>query len=244
MEKSSASKRKIADMESKQPSIRVLGQRSIPTSFILGSSNRSKDSRGSVPIEAPNKNLRLSLSDFLERKLHRSPALPKTVQGKQRPFLSPVGCGDVSGSSEGQNKVRKRGRELVDCVIDNLVFEQFKHSRKEREDCRVSCGVNEVGSNSTDDMQESRKRTPFEGGDEKCAARKQLVVLGDDPKPKHKICEDRFAGKTKPKSLYNHYANGGGWWDCNMEGIDSEEVGCSEVWEGMGSITLGGLEWH
>lgn len=39
-------------------------------------------------------------------------------------------------------------------------------------------------------------------------------------------------------------ANGSGWWDCNMEGIDSEEVGCNEVWEGMGSTTLGGLEWH
>lgn len=39
-------------------------------------------------------------------------------------------------------------------------------------------------------------------------------------------------------------ANGGGWWDCNMEGVDNEEVGCNEVWEGMGSTTLGGLEWH
>lgn len=38
--------------------------------------------------------------------------------------------------------------------------------------------------------------------------------------------------------------NGGGWWDDNMEGIDSENVGCSSVWEGIGCTTLGGIEWH
>jgi hypothetical protein len=29
-----------------------------------------------------------------------------------------------------------------------------------------------------------------------------------------------------------------------MEGVDNEEVGYSEVWEGVGSTTLGGIEWH
>ncbi|XP_075516008.1 uncharacterized protein LOC142550844 isoform X5 [Primulina tabacum] len=38
--------------------------------------------------------------------------------------------------------------------------------------------------------------------------------------------------------------NGGGWWDDNMEGIDSENVGCSSAWEGVGCTTLGGIEWH
>ena len=38
--------------------------------------------------------------------------------------------------------------------------------------------------------------------------------------------------------------NGCGWWDCNMEGIDNEEVGVNEVWEGVGSTTLGGIEGH
>ncbi|XP_020249532.1 uncharacterized protein LOC109826931 [Asparagus officinalis] len=38
--------------------------------------------------------------------------------------------------------------------------------------------------------------------------------------------------------------NGRGWWDEDREGVDSEEVGCNDVWEGMGSTTLGGLEWH
>lgn len=39
-------------------------------------------------------------------------------------------------------------------------------------------------------------------------------------------------------------ASGSGWWDSNMEGVDSEEVGLGEVWEGVGSTTLGGIEWH
>lgn len=40
-------------------------------------------------------------------------------------------------------------------------------------------------------------------------------------------------------------ANGRGWWESNMEGIDDEEVGVSEVWEGVGSTTMGGIiNWH
>lgn len=39
-------------------------------------------------------------------------------------------------------------------------------------------------------------------------------------------------------------ANGSGWWDSNMEGVDNDEVGCHEMWEGVGSTTLGGLEWN
>lgn len=29
-----------------------------------------------------------------------------------------------------------------------------------------------------------------------------------------------------------------------MAGVDNEEVGSNEVWEGVGSTTLGGLEWN
>ena len=39
-------------------------------------------------------------------------------------------------------------------------------------------------------------------------------------------------------------AGGSGWWDSDMEGIDNEAVGSSEVWEGVGSATMGGLDWH
>ncbi|GJN20847.1 hypothetical protein PR202_gb08275 [Eleusine coracana subsp. coracana] len=40
-------------------------------------------------------------------------------------------------------------------------------------------------------------------------------------------------------------ASGGGWWHSDMEGVDGEEVGWTDdMWEGMGSVSLGGLEWH
>lgn len=40
-------------------------------------------------------------------------------------------------------------------------------------------------------------------------------------------------------------ANGGGFWDSEMEGVDGEAVGFSEVWEGVGSTTFGGVvDWH
>jgi hypothetical protein len=40
-------------------------------------------------------------------------------------------------------------------------------------------------------------------------------------------------------------ASGGGWWHGDMEGVDGEEVGWTDdMWEGIGSVTLGGLEWH
>jgi hypothetical protein len=36
-------------------------------------------------------------------------------------------------------------------------------------------------------------------------------------------------------------ADVGGWWDTDMVGVDSDEVGSTEIWEGMGSTTIGGL---
>jgi hypothetical protein len=40
-------------------------------------------------------------------------------------------------------------------------------------------------------------------------------------------------------------ASGGGWWHGDKEGVDGEEIGWTDdMWEGMGSVTLGGLEWH
>uniref|UniRef100_A0A0E0M8N0 AAA+ ATPase domain-containing protein n=1 Tax=Oryza punctata TaxID=4537 RepID=A0A0E0M8N0_ORYPU len=54
---------------------------------------------------------------------------------------------------------------------------------------------------------------------------------------------DRRRETRKRKSPLD--ASGGGWWHGEMEGVDGEEVGWTDdMWEGMGSITLGGLEWH
>ncbi|XP_066384759.1 uncharacterized protein [Miscanthus floridulus] len=88
------------------------------------------------------------------------------------------------------------------------------------------------------------------GGDEhgSDAKARRVVVLGDDPRPR----PASWRGRARPtrggeggRALYNHYASGGGWWHGDMEGVDGEEVGWTDdMWEGMGSVTLGGLEWH
>ncbi|KAL7177388.1 hypothetical protein ACSBR2_030695 [Camellia fascicularis] len=233
-------------MNSKHPPVRVLGQRSIASTFLFRTSkpNPSTDCKGDVKIKTLKRDSRVSLSDFLNRKLHRSSVLPSSAQGKDRPFCPPVGKKDVSGSNEGQNGVKEVK------PVHELVFEQLKWTRKENEDCLGSCADGEGGSSCTENMQESRKRKiPSAGEDGKQSAQKHLVVLGDCPRPIHPIPKKKgeersFTASKKPRRLFNHYANGSGWWDYNMEGVDNEEVGCNEVWEGIGSATLGGLDWQ
>ncbi|KAL6971087.1 hypothetical protein U1Q18_030770 [Sarracenia purpurea var. burkii] len=170
-----------------------------------------------------------------------------SAKEKERPFLSPVGSCGISGSNQEHNGTKKKGEAEGNSVLD-LVFEKFKCTGKETEDALDPCDDVEFGSSNTD-MQNARKRkNPFEGEDGKQSERKHLVVLGEVqpkqtcPLPKQKGKEQ--STNKKPKHQFNHYANGCGWWDCNMEGVDNEEVGCSEVWEGIGSATLGGLDWH
>lgn len=42
------------------------------------------------------------------------------------------------------------------------------------------------------------------GGDEKYVARKHLLVLGGDPKPKEKGKDEKYNSKKKQRPLYNH----------------------------------------
>uniref|UniRef100_A0A7N0RCQ5 Uncharacterized protein n=1 Tax=Kalanchoe fedtschenkoi TaxID=63787 RepID=A0A7N0RCQ5_KALFE len=58
------------------------------------------------------------------------------------------------------------------------------------------------------------------------------VVLPETDKDKQKlsssvVCRRNFSG---PLILQN--------------GVDNDEIGACEVWEGVGSSTLGGLDWH
>ncbi|XP_030975925.1 uncharacterized protein LOC115995483 [Quercus lobata] len=229
--------------------MRALGQRSIASSFLSRSSNSSNDFKEGVQNKASKKGSHVSLADFLDRKLHTTSVPPRTVQGKSRPFSSLLGPSprESSGSIDGHNGANKGGEAETNCVTDKVFFEQFKHTGEDTGDCGGSCSFGEVESCNIDEAQESRKRkNPFQGagGDEKYVARKHLLVLGGDPKPKEKGKDEKYNSKKKRRPLYNHYANGCGWWDCNMEGVDNEEVGFSEVWEGVGSTTLGGIEWH
>ncbi|XP_048574346.1 uncharacterized protein LOC125555421 [Triticum urartu] len=100
---------------------------------------------------------------------------------------------------------------------------------------------------------ESRKRkSPFGGNEGRTSSNAgHVVVLGDDPKPRPPATRrgrgrGRLAGRGEgSRGLYNHYASGGGLWEGEQEGVDGEEVGWTDdMWEGMGSITLGGMEWH
>ncbi|GAV66150.1 hypothetical protein CFOL_v3_09660 [Cephalotus follicularis] len=232
-------------MNSKQNPIRALGQRSIRSSFISRSSNPFQGSKEDVKKKASTKVSPVSLSDFLDQKLHKSSVPPNIVQRKESPFSSPVGPREIGGSSDGQMMINKEWEKEKTCLLDKVVLEQFKHTSTEELDCGASC---EAGNCSTADIvQGTRKRiNPFEGGNGEDITRNRVLVLGDDPKPKQNQRQSRFISKKKQRPLhkYNHYANGCGWWDCDMEGVDSEEVGYGEVWEGVGSTTFGGIEWH
>ncbi|XP_058094695.1 uncharacterized protein LOC131240464 isoform X2 [Magnolia sinica] len=226
-------------MKSKRAAVRQFGQLSLPSSFhsnSIPSSKDRKDDTSSKPLTSC-----ISLSDFLDRKLDKT--TQKLIQEKQKSF-STVAIGPVN-----EHMGLKREESGADFFLNRAVFQHFKHKLNEG-DCVRSSGGGELGVfelELTEDREDLRKRkNPFavsRGGDERDSHQGRLVVLGDDPKPKQRGRGNMFTSK-RPKNLFNHYANGSGWWDCNMEGVDSEEVGCSEAWEGMGSTTLGGLEWH
>ncbi|KAJ6705014.1 RNA-BINDING PROTEIN [Salix purpurea] len=276
-------------MHSKQNTIRVLGQRSIPSSFIFRSSNPGAiDSNQEGQKEDSKKNPRISFSDFLDKRLHKSPVVHKTVKGKSRPFWTPLGPPiNGGGFTDHRNEVQKE-KEERSFVLDDMVFQQFKPTSGEKGDDVISVGdgekrdgmgpfskkrnsssafgigssggcdfgtsitsfvkgsnhVGEVGISTVNDVPGSRKRNLFGGGGQNHTARKPSLVLGVHPSPSQKGRKENSIGNKKRRPLYNHYANGSGWWDCDMEGVDSEEVGYGEIWEGIGSTTFGGIEWH
>ncbi|KAK6929586.1 hypothetical protein RJ641_003680 [Dillenia turbinata] len=206
-----------------ESTLRGSGQRSIKSSFIFTSTkNRSNDTTKGDQNSAPKKDVRVSLSDFLNRKLHKAYVPSKSVQGKQRPFSSAV---SRENDVDGEIGVKER-KEEEEFVLNRGVFEQFKRNESE------NCG-GEISGCDSGDLQESRKRkNPFQGGEEKLTAKRHLLVLGGDPTPKQSAKSKDSMGKENSTPQFNPYANGSGWWDCDREGIDNEEVGFNEVWEG------------
>ncbi|KAL4273664.1 hypothetical protein GQ457_13G016710 [Hibiscus cannabinus] len=229
-------------MNSKQTPTRVFGQYSIASSFLSRSSHPSKEVKEDLGHKVSKK--LTSLSDFLNQKLPRSSGVPKTVQEKSRPFSSLVSRNEGE-STDKQNESRKEDAIEKDDAINKVVFEQFKQGNSEKTDSISSSSV--VGEEENPDNSRKR-RNPFEGIHEKRRTRKPFLVLGEEDDPQNirkrgkKECS---TSNEKQKPHYNHYANGSGWWDCEMEGVDSEEVGYGEVWEGVGSTTFGGIvDWH
>ncbi|GKB09729.1 hypothetical protein Tco_0838041 [Tanacetum coccineum] len=145
---------------------------------------------------------------------------------------------------------KTKGRELDGLL--GVVLEQFKPSKENEKDNFIDLDDEIQSSILTQTQDSSRRRNTFGGVADllfyclygKAPAPKRLVVLGDDPKPRKTNYNRPFIRKEKPLPLYNHYAGGSGWWDSDMEGIDNEAVGSNEVWEGVGSATMGGLDWH
>lgn len=171
-------------------------------------------------------------------------------------------------SSVGSSAKNGGGREAGGAsALNAAVFRRFNGSSPPaaRAECSAEAAEDDGGSGSgvrldVEDIAaagsrhpESRKRkSPLGGGGERSTGNaRHVVVLGDDPKPRPPPLArrgrrggpaDRGQGDN---GLYNHYASGGGLWQGEQEGVDGEEVGWTEdMWEGMGSITLGGMEWH
>ncbi|XP_073051609.1 uncharacterized protein [Primulina eburnea] len=239
-------------MKSKQPSIRPAGQRSITSTVLFSGPKGSSVCDKDVGIKASTQQgSQLSLSDFLKRKVRRTSAPHSSrvncvctycniryyKQGKEQPFMSPLSC-EVSNSNVVGVNSNDGGEADANLSFDS-VLQMLKNNGEEKKDCS-----NISAPNDTHDLQQARNReNPFEDHD-KPSAGKVLAVLGDDIRPIQSRKRKKFSSKEDSKPLFNHYENGGGWWDDNMEGIDSENVGCSSAWEGVGCTTLGGIEWH
>ncbi|CAK9236956.1 unnamed protein product [Sphagnum troendelagicum] len=76
----------------------------------------------------------------------------------------------------------------------------------------------------------------FQSGHSKSKSQ-HLLVLGDHPRPaRHR----RFQSKReRPGVVFNHYDDGGGWWNEGRVGVESEAVGSMGIWEGLGSMSFG-----
>lgn len=95
-----------------------------------------------------------------------------------RPFTSPLVPRGDGGSTDDRMGVEKEGKER-NSVIDEVVFEQFKHASPEKGYSIYSCGVDgndvELGTSSTqfdldsthvnsnNDQETRKRRIPFEG---------------------------------------------------------------------------------
>ncbi|GFP98319.1 hypothetical protein PHJA_001975800 [Phtheirospermum japonicum] len=230
-------------MNSKNSQLRPFGQRSITSTLLFRAASNRDCERDVETKVSSGKGSRASLSDFLNRKLHRSSVLPTSVQEKELPFSSPNTAEQSERGANGES-VKKEGREAETKFSIDGAFNMFKNIERDKTDSKNSLSANETDIFYVDDIQQKRKRKNLnEGHDNKPTAQKRLVVLGEDSKPVQRSRTKKIA-KEEPIPLFNHYKNGSGWWNDSMEGVDNEEVGCNDVWEGVGCTTLGGIEWH
>lgn len=206
-------------------SIRQFGQRSISSIFDpqFVEKKTSKASSSSV-----------SLLDFLDKRLEKRSE--KTLQGSTDYKPSSAIASPIPRVLGGGKYVFQPNTGIA-----NSVFQQLKPVPKE---LKQQQGGSNPPTNPPDVPinRTSLKRKSFSSTDDIqiSSSSSSLLVLGDDPKPKRKLNVQRGMEEI-PRTIFNHYADGGGWWDTDMVGVDSDEVGSTEIWEGMGSTTIGGL---
>ncbi|KAG9446917.1 hypothetical protein H6P81_013045 [Aristolochia fimbriata] len=216
-------------MKRKREEIRQIAQRALPSSFVFrrvipGGGNSSTENEFRNPSKSS-----ISLSEFLSRKVDKPNE--KAVQEKQCCFTS------VTSRISSKNQRSQNEEPETSLAVHGSVFENFKNTVKDKDQTERN-GEDEVPDMECPALSVRKDNNPFAGQPTRSS---YLVVLGDDPKPKQ--MRSSFPSK-RPDRIFNHYANGNGWWDFNMEGVDQEEVGCNEAWESKGATTLGGLEWH
>lgn len=207
-------------------SIRQFGQRSILSIFNpqVVEKKTSKASSSSV-----------SLLEFLDKRLEKRSG--KTPQGStdDKPssaIASPIPRVLRGGKSDCQPNTS----------IASSVFQQLKPVPKELKQLQGDSNPPANPPDAPINRRNSLKRKSFSLTDniQMSSSSSTFLVLGDDPKPKRKLNVQRGVDEI-PRTIFNHYADGGGWWDTDMVGLDSDEVGSTEIWEGMGSTTIGGL---
>lgn len=216
-----------------------------------------------------------SFSEFLDSKLNKSVLFKpnnaeKLPQEGTRLFTSLVSSSskDVTQTSHGFGMEKKANR---DGGLEKTMLRQFKPREtqiSEEQVMRADASLEPLDQTTAeevdllttcftetddddiivkDDKLTKKRKDPFEGMESMDRTRKPVLVFGGNSKSTQEEGE-RGRNSTsckKQKPAYNHYANGSGFWDCDMEGVDSEEVGHSEVWEGVGSTTFGDIvDWH
>ncbi|KAK1578382.1 hypothetical protein Q3G72_029846 [Acer saccharum] len=144
----------------------------------------------------------------------------------------------MNGKEDVNNKATKR----VSCVSFSEFLDQKLHKTSVLPTTVQKCQW------STDRQIEIKK----EGEEEKNKALDKVLFeqfkhtnakKRDDPDELETPIEDSAKESRKRRNPFVD-ANGSGWWDSGMEGIDDEEVGFGEAWEGVSSTTFGGIEWH
>ncbi|XP_010440544.1 PREDICTED: uncharacterized protein LOC104723823 [Camelina sativa] len=241
------------------PKIRVFGQRSIASSFLNPSSipveaSSSNQSNKSVLLKPSNieEGIRSPFTSFdcskdltklshgfgVERRGREEKK--KDDGGLEKMMLQQFKPREVQISEEVSREITAEASlEPVDQIAAEETDNLASYSDETNEDIIIV----------KDDKTSKKRKDPFEGIESTSRTGKSVIVFGDNSKVSKPMQRERERGSNnnskKRRSTYNHYANGSGWWDCDMEGVDSEEVGHSEVWEGVGSTTFGDIvDWH